>query len=198
MKGLTSARTEVERLPDGRVRFAIEHDTVRGVTPAMLVWWLNHMGGTVEIDGQVMPRYRAWHPVDHVALTYVRPGRDGRNFSAGAQVRIQEFFGGRPEFAIDIVSTIDFLDESGFAHGERILGVTIGRLDYRFTAVEGGTRYEDSLTVGVSGMRLLNRLVLPRLFPEEKGRAWQLHNIEEVGNFEHFLPALYATHNAAS
>ena len=28
-------------------------------------------------------------------------------------------------------------------------------------------------------------------FPPGKGDAWLRHNIEEVGMFEHFLPALY-------
>ena len=191
MKSLGSAKTSVDELPDGRVRFGIVHEVLHGVTPAMLVWWLNNMDGTVDVGGQQLPRYRAWHPVDHVALTYVRPGRDGRKFSAGAQVRIQEFFAARPEFAIDVVSTITFLDETGFSHGERVLGVTVGQLDYRFTAVDEGTRYEDSLTVGIAGAPWLNRLLRRRLFSDEKGRAWQLHNIEEVGNLEHFLPALY-------
>ncbi len=196
MKTLASAQTTVEPLPDGRMRYAIVHDVLRGVTPAMLVWWLNHMDGTVAIGDQRVPRYRAWHPIDHVALTYVRPGRDGRRFSAGARVRIQELFGARPEFAIDVVSTIDFLDETGFSHGERVLGLTVGHLAYRFTPLAGGTRYEDSLTVGIAGARRLNGVLVKRLFPEAKGRAWLRHNIEEVGNLEHFLPALYAARDA--
>lgn len=32
---------------------------------------------------------------------------------------------------------------------------------------------------------------LPRAFPEQMGRAWLKHNVEEVGYFEHFLPSLY-------
>jgi hypothetical protein len=30
------------------------------------------------------------------------------------------------------------------------------------------------------------------VFDEARGRAWITHNIEEVGNFETFLPKLYA------
>jgi hypothetical protein len=38
----------------------------------------------------------------------------------------------------------------------------------------------------------MNRFVRPRLFPDDKARAWLRHNVEEVGNFEFFLPELYA------
>lgn len=41
------------------------------------------------------------------------------------------------------------------------------------------------------GRAVFNR-VRPRVFPDDMGRAWLKHNVEEVGNFEHFLPALYA------
>ena len=51
------------------------------------------------------------------------------------------------------------------------------------------------LTVGPEnpiGRIFVNRLVRPRLFPDDKARAWLRHNVEEVGNFEFFLPELYA------
>lgn len=197
MKPLSSARTEVVEHRDGRVSYSIEHDVLRGVTPAMLVWWLNHMDGTVEVGGAQVPRYRAWHPRDHVALTYQRAATDGRRFGPGAQVRIQEFFNRRPEFAVDVVSTVLFLDESGFAHEDRVLGEPIGGIRYRFTAVPGGTRYEDTLTVGAARapLRWINRPLQRLLFPREQGLAWLTHNVEEVGNLEHFLPALYRAHH---
>lgn len=195
MKPLESAKTTVEQLADGRIRFAIQHDLVRGVTPAMLVWWFNNMEGTVDIGGRAIPRYRAWHPRDHVALTYVRPGTDGRRFSAGAQIRIQEFFGARPEYKVNIVDDVDHLDETGMRHAGRIMGREFVSMDYRFAAVPEGTRYENSLTVGGDGRTLFGKLVnvvRGRLFPDAQGRAWLRHNVEEVGNLEHFLPALYA------
>ncbi len=44
----------------------------------------------------------------------------------------------------------------------------------------------------LAGRLLLNRGLLPLLvMPEAMGRAWLQHNIEEVGRFEGFLPALY-------
>ena len=32
----------------------------------------------------------------------------------------------------------------------------------------------------------------PMVFGDLMGPAWLKHNVEEVGNFEHFLPALFA------
>ncbi len=194
MKPLESAATREERLADGRVRFSIVHDTLRGVTPEMLVWWFNHIDGDVEIGGAVLPRYRAWHPRDHVALRYVRASTDGRRFGPGAQVHIVEFFGANPRFKVDVVSTVEFLDESGFAHGDWVGGQRLAELRYRFERVPGGTRYENALTVGAAGGTVasaFNRWVRPLVFSDEMGRAWLRHNVEEVGNLEHFLPGLF-------
>jgi hypothetical protein len=196
MKPLESAETRVDRQPDGRLRFSIRHDIVRGVTPAMLVWWFNNMDGTVRISGHDIPRYRAWHPRDHVALTYLRPGRDGRKFSAGAKVRIQELFGRNPKYKVDIVEEVDFLDETGFRHARRVAGREAAAMEYKFTATPDGTLYENALIVGGDGGTLFGKLVnrlRPRLFPDAMGHAWLLHNVEEVGNFQFFLPALYAS-----
>ncbi len=38
MKPLSSAKTSIDRLDDGRLRLSIEHDVLHGVTPEMLVW----------------------------------------------------------------------------------------------------------------------------------------------------------------
>jgi hypothetical protein len=49
--------------------------------------------------------------------------------------------------------------------------------------------------VGATGLvgRLINPLIRRFAFDEARGRAWIKHNIEEVGNFESFLPRLYAS-----
>ena len=39
MKDVTSAKTEIEDLPDGRREVRITHSLIEGVTPAMLAWW---------------------------------------------------------------------------------------------------------------------------------------------------------------
>lgn len=75
-------------------------------------------------------------------------------------------------------------DETGFVHGPWLLGVRVARLDYTFTPVEGGTRYENSITLGPEPPLLrpfFKNAVRPRLFPDDKARAWLKHNVEEVG-----------------
>jgi hypothetical protein len=40
--------------------------------------------------------------------------------------------------------------------------------------------------------KLVNWVIRTFVFDEARGRAWIKQNIEEVGNFESFLPKLYA------
>jgi hypothetical protein len=194
MKSLDSARTELRFLSDGRLHLHIRHDVLRGVTPAMLVWWFQHLEGTIEVAGRTYPRYHVWHPVDHIAVRYARRLPDG-SVGPGAKIHIQEAFAGNPRWLVDIVTTIERLDEGGFVHAPWVGGVRMAVLDYAFTPVPGGTLYENSITFGPEhpvARALVNRFVRPRMFPEDKARAWLRHNVEEVGSFEHFLPALYA------
>jgi len=192
MKPLESATTRFEFLPDGRLFLGIRHDILRGVTPAMLVWWFSNLEGDIEVGGRTWPRYLVWHPVDHIAIRYARRRPDG-SIGPGAQIHIQEALAGRPDYLVDVVTTIEKLDESGFIHARHAGPLALMRMRYKFTPVKNGTLYENSLTVGPGEplLRPLFNAIRPRLFPDDQGRAWLLHNIEEVGNFEHFLPALY-------
>ena len=125
-------------------------------------------------------------PVISLAMCSIGPG---------AQIHIREALGARLDYMVDVVTTIEKLDETGFAHGLRVLGAQVMRMTYSFTPVAEGTLYENSLTFGPDSAPLrplFNELIRPRLFPDERGRAWLKHNVEEVGSFEHFLPALYA------
>ena len=65
---------------------------------------------------------------------------------------------------------------------------------YSFKEVRGGTLYENALTVGIhkpAFLAALNAPIQALKFPEEMGRAWLTHNVEEVGNLQFFLPDLY-------
>jgi hypothetical protein len=192
-KPVDSARSGIEVLPDGRLRCWIEHDTLRGVTPPMLNWWFQHLEGDMDFEGQRLPRYRVWHPLDHVEVSYVRRLPDG-SVGAGAQLHIVEVFGGDPRYRVDAVSDIVRLDEQGFRHRPRWHGLRMAAMDYRFEAVPGGTRYVNSLTVGLASpwARSLNALMRRFVFDRARAKAWIRHNIEEVGQFERFLPALFA------
>jgi DAPG hydrolase PhiG domain len=192
LKGLGSANAGIEHLSDGRTSHWIEHDIIRGVTPAMLAWWFAHLEGDVEIRGRVN-RYRAWHPYDHVHASYAWRRPDG-TVGPGAAIRLHEFLGANARFEVDVTSVIEKLDESGFIHNPILHGVTgLARMEYTFEAVDGGTRYKNRLLVGAPrGWRhFISPLVERFGMPREKGVAWLRHNIEEVGAFEEFLPELY-------
>ncbi len=193
LKPLGSAECGAERLSDGRLSYWIRHDTVKGVTPRMLVWWFSHLEGDVEIAGQRINRYRAWHPYDHVHARYVRRRPDG-SIGPGAAIRLREFLGADPRFDVDVVTDIEQLDETGYVHNPRVHGLPgLVRMEYRFTRVADGTLYQNRILIG--GAQGWRRTVLPLVerfaFDQAHGRAWLRHNVEEVGAFEHFLPALY-------
>ena len=199
MKPLASAETEFSILPDGRLYLGIRHEILRGVTPAMLVWWFQHLEGEIELGGRRWPRYHVWHPIDHIAVRYARRRPDG-TIGPGARIHIREALGGNLGHLVDIVTTIEKLDESGFVHAPWIAGVRMASLEYAFTPVAGGTRYENSITFGPPrglARAVANRIIRPRLFPDDKARAWLRHNVEEVGNFEFFLPELWARERGA-
>jgi hypothetical protein len=193
MKALGSAECGAERLGDGRMSYWIRHDILKGVTPRMLAWWFAHLEGDIEVAGQRINRYRAWHPYDHVHASYARRLPDG-TVGPGAQIRLREYLGANPAYDVDTVSDIEKLDEEGFIHNPRLHGIGgLVRMEYRFTPVPQGTLYENRLLVGgVAGWRRAVTPLIQRFgFDHARGLAWLRHNIEEVGLFEHFLPGLY-------
>ena len=190
-----SADSGVEQLADGRTRYWIRHDLLRGVTPRMLAWWFAHLEGDVTIGGRAYSRYRVWHPRDHVHVSYARRCRDG-TVGPGAAIRIREVLGRDPRHRVDVTTTIVQLDESGFAHVPAVHlapGVPpvpgLARMAYTFTPTARGTLYENSLTIG--GLPWWARAAAALLVPAHHGERWIRHNVEEVGQLEHFLPALY-------
>ncbi len=193
-KPVESARSGLDILADGRVHCWIEHEVLRGITPKMLVWWFQHLEGDMEVAGQRHSRYRVWHPRDHIAIEYSRRNPDG-SIGVGCVIHLTEMLGANPDYLIDVHTDITQLDELGFRHLPRFHGLRIARMDYEFSAVAEGTLYRNSLTAGARGLlgRVVNPLIRRFVFDEARGRAWIKHNIEEVGNFESFLPRLYAT-----
>lgn len=147
-------------------------------------------------QGQNLPRYRVWHPLDHIALTYVRRASDD-TIGPGAVFRIQEVFARNSAWAVDTLTRVKKLDETGFIHVPTRFGLKVAHMEYLFEKVDGGTKYTNWLIAGIEAPligQLLNRLIRKFLFPDDKARAWLTHNVEEVGNLESFLPALYRSH----
>ena len=195
MKPLGSAETTHQLLPDGRQRLTIKHDVIKGVTPAMLHWWFTHIRGEMTVDGAVYERYLAWHPLDHIHWSHT-PAPDG-TAGAGAHFQIVEALGRDPRHLIFVEDDeVIWSSEEGFQLAGTRFGLRLSRMTHRFTPVPGGTQYDSELIVGVDLPvlgPLLNRYVRSRLFTEPMARAWLKHNVEEVGNFERFLPQLYAS-----
>lgn len=200
MKSLESARTEF-RITHGNVfDLTIEHSIVQGVTPAMLLWWFQNIGGTMKFQGAEYPRYQVWHPQDHIHWALARPSPSG-GAGEGAQFRIVEAFGRNLKHVIDSVETVEKLDLSGIRLTRTIGGTTIFSLEHWFTPMPTGTRYDSRMIVGSPEFplgRFFTAVVRPFLFTEEMGHAWLKHNIEEVGNFEFFLPDLFKAHASGS
>jgi hypothetical protein len=191
---MDSARWSLTRLPDGRLRMTIAHAPLRGITPAMLDWWFRNIGGTMDWQRREVSRYHLWHPRDHIHWALARPAPGG-GVAPGAVFRIVEAFQANPHYRIDVQEQVTALSPDGITLEGRILGLRVTRLAHRFTPIDQGTQYDSVLEVGLAIPILgpvLNRRVLRHRFPEDMGHAWIAHNIEEVGQFEQFLPDLHA------
>ena len=62
-------------------------------------------------------------------------------------------------------------------------------MEYRFTPVPGGTLYENCLIPGRDAW--WSQPAVRMLVPAGHGEHWIQHTIEEVGQLERVLPALY-------
>jgi DAPG hydrolase PhiG domain len=197
-KPVESAKSGIETLADGRIYCWIEHDVIRGVTPHMLVWWFKHLEGDMDYDRQRLNRYRVWHPRDHLSIKYARRNPDG-SIGVGCVIHLCEMLGANPDYLINVHTEIIKLDEQGFIHRPRFHGLQLAQMDYEFRQTDAGTLYKNSLTVGACGVlgKPFNWLLRRFVFDEARGRAWIKHNIEEVGNFEAFLPELCAIEGVA-
>ena len=51
------ARSTIRRLPHRRMRVTIDHEPLAGVTPAMLLWWFQHIGDPITYAGEEMSAY---------------------------------------------------------------------------------------------------------------------------------------------
>jgi hypothetical protein len=190
LRSVDSATVRFARLAHGRRRITIDHRPLAGVTPAMLLHWFTHLGGTMEYGGAVVDRYRAWHPIDHIVWELARPAPAG-GVAEGARFHMVEAFGARPEFTVDEVARVEKLDETGIRLVLRIVGVPVFQLEHTWSAGTDGAHYVTVMDLGVRSALLspINR-VLRRRFSDEKARAWVKHNIEEVGQLHYLLPEL--------
>ncbi|MCV7193666.1 hypothetical protein [Mycolicibacterium brumae] len=190
LRAVDTARVEYHRHPHLRRRVTIDHRPLAGVTPDEVLAWFENLGGTMRYGEQVIDRYLAWHPLDHLRWELAKPAPGG-GAAEGARFRIVERFGGREEFAVDVVDRVEKLDRTGIRLVQRLAGVQIFQLEHTWSAGPGGTHYVSVLDIGARAKALTPvNYVLTRRFPDAMARAWVTHNIEEVGQLEHLLPTL--------
>lgn len=192
LRSVDTATVRYTDAPHGRRRITIDHRPLAGVTTAMLYDWFTHLDGTMAYGGETVPRYLAWHPLDHIKWELAKPSPNGRP-GEGARFRIVEAFGANPDYHVDVVDRVEKLDETGIRLVTRIAGVIVFQLEHTWSAGPDCTHYVTVLDLGARSplLRPVNAVV-NRRFPEDMARAWVKHNIEEVGQLEYLLPALVA------
>ena len=197
MKSADSARYGVEHLSGGRVRAWIEHDTMKGVTPEILRWWFENIDTWTRYNGSdftgpSVPVYRYWHPFDHIAVRWRRRVYVRGRLGPGSVIEINEDIGGK--HAVRAKARVTKFDDEAF-NFDLLLGglIRVGSLDHLYAEVEGGSSFYTEARIGVE-VPIIGRLlnwVIRRQFTEELLRDWIVHNIEESGETEKFVPALF-------
>ncbi|OKH74144.1 hypothetical protein EB72_17400 [Mycobacterium sp. SWH-M1] len=190
LRPIDTASVQFTACAHGRRRVTIDHRPLAGVTPAMLLDWFTHLDGTMRYGGQVVDRYLAWHPTDHIRWELWRAAPGG-GAGEGARFHIVEAFGGNPRFRVDVVDRVEKLDVTGIRLVQRLLGVPIFALEHTWSAGVEGTHYVSVMDIGArsAAMAPVNAL-LRRRFRPAMVQAWVRHNIEEVGQLEYLLPQL--------
>ncbi|MES2620103.1 MAG: hypothetical protein V4615_04555 [Bacteroidota bacterium] len=192
MKPLESAKTNFTIEKYGVFKLTIEHDTIRGVTPKMLLWWFKNIGGEMIYQGKSYPNYLVWHPKDHIHWSLAGQTTEGE-IGAGSYFRIVEALNHNMNYLVDSTEFVEKLDETGIRLTRKISGVEVFSLQHDFKQEGNNTVYKSQMMVGVNNVMgvVFNSCIRPLFFTKAMGPAWLKHNIEEVGNFEFFLPELY-------
>jgi len=199
LRPIESAAIADELLQDGRRRITIEHAELVGVAPHMLAWWFGHIVGEMDYAGSIWPRYLVWHPLDHISYEIVGPAVGRTVVAPGTRIRVREAFQRRPDYLLDQTLTVERLDDRAAIIVKHLVSASAVRLTNEFEPTPQGTRYSSRMEIGSSsrlGRLGLNRLLRSRVIPGEQGLAWARHRVEEIGNLEHFLPALYTAEAA--
>lgn len=193
LRDVEPSRTSIQRLPRNRVRMTIDHAPLRGITPEMVLWWFRNIGGELAYGDDIVPRYRAWHPLDHISWRLAREAPGG-GAGEGARFHIVEAFGRDPDMLVDTVDTVEKLDATGIRLVFRILGVQVFQLEHTWSRADGATHYTSVFDLGARARMFapVNAFIRARLFRPEMDAAWIRHNVEEVGLLEHLLPELVA------
>jgi hypothetical protein len=72
--------------------------------------------------------------------------------------------GRNPKYKVDVLTTIEKLDEEGYIHNPVSHGVSLARMEYTFREVGDGTLYENCLIVPPNHGSWFFRKVVPDLY----------------------------------
>lgn len=196
-KPLSSAKwVNIKRDWTGRLFMQIEHDTVKGVTPAMIKWWFENLGRTttwdgVGFDGPEVSFYHLWHHKDHVAVTPMTKSETG--FIEGGQTAIREQFNDFKN-KVNVTPITERLDEKEFTFTQGLFGLPFCRIIHHYSPEADGSQFYAETQVGfelpVLGW-LFNWTLLPLIYSKQTGEQWLRHNVEETGQSEGLVPTLY-------
>jgi hypothetical protein len=148
----------------------VEHQ-IQGVTPEMITWWWSHIQDT--------PRYKLWHPYDHLSFAWEIPPISGH---VGTIQVVREKIGGIP-----ITLRIRFDDPIGI------------RTDYAYMLAGSILNDDDGVISRVTheyesapcGTKMRSTFYLPRTLYRVLHNGLRQHNIEEMSYLSKFLPDLY-------
>jgi|GEM_PF-1519694 len=198
----TSAKwISIRRKWNGAILVQIDHDTIHHVTPEMMRWWFENMAGTttwngIDFSGPEIKSYHLWHHRDHVAVTPLTHGRDGREnkgFLPGCDSKIEERFN-EIHFHVNTRMHTTRLDDREFTFEIKFCGLTFGHITHLYAPEGDGISFYAETEIGsrlpVLGW-LLNWLVVPFVYNKKTGEHWVRHNIEETGRTEDILPVLF-------
>ena len=199
LKTLESATWAVEPTGTYGLRAWIDHALMPGVTPSMMRWWFENVdcwttfNGT-DFNGPEVRAYRYWHPFDHIKVTLIRRryASDGRT-GPGSLIAIEEDIGGR--YPVRAKARVSRFDDGAFNFDLLAAGlIPVGSVIHAWEPSDSGLKFITEATIDAPIPLigpLLTKLVRKFVFTNELIEAWILHNIEESGETERFVPQLY-------
>ncbi|MEM8652246.1 MAG: hypothetical protein AAGF54_17065 [Pseudomonadota bacterium] len=211
LKPVTSSLFEIHQRENGQFCVVLNHSLLRGVRAEMLHWWfLNFPNLKVRLqdipgyEGEAVPGYLLWHPVDHYSATLSGKLGPGGTAKTGCHIQIREamqydVYGWK--YPVNAKVKVFYVGEDGWAMGKvlPVIGsVMMLRIHFKdvFDGPEHlGVHYHYEVVIGASGNGFVSTMInrkISETYGPEFFAAWQRHNVIEVGTFENFLPALYA------
>jgi len=198
MKSFDSAESVFEHMPGGGARASIKHEVMNGMTIDQLIWWFHNFDqrttfNGVDFTGGEIDCYKLWHPHDHIKVSWEKRllNHEG-HILPGSVIHIRESFGG---FSINDRSRITQFDRDAFNFEMGILGLKIGHLLHLYEEVDFGVKYYTELEIKCRAPivgRFITWIACRFFATEPMMRAWMVHNVEEVGESEKFIPQLYS------